>query len=45
GITSQQILIGDRFQTTSAKGTLSVSEPDIQSNIHLQPWGFVIIGQ
>ncbi len=45
GITSQQILIGDRFQTTSVKDTLSVSEPDIQSNIHLQPWGFVIIGQ
>lgn len=45
GISSQQILIGDRYQTTSAKETPSASEPTILSNIHLQPWGFVIIGQ
>ena len=45
GITSKQILIGDRFQSTSTKNTVSVSESDIQTNIHLQPWGFVIIGQ
>ena len=45
GIASQQILIGDRYQTTSANNKLSVSEPDILSSIHLMPWGFVIIGQ
>jgi hypothetical protein len=44
-IASNQILIGDRFQSTSAKDTRSVSEPNIQSNIHLLPWGFVIIEQ
>ncbi len=45
GISTKQILLGDRFQTTSKKNSLSASEPEFLSNIHLQPWGFVVIGQ
>ncbi len=45
GISPKQVLLGDRFHTTSVKNPQSATEPEFLSNIHLQPWGFVVIGQ